>query len=636
MGIVLGLLLAFALLLIGAPIGLSAANISLSAASSGIMVSSGIVLAVICSVLLTITKLYVKTKASEAFVRTGMGGLKVIRDGGAIVLPVIHQVVMVSLETIRLEVARRGEQALITSDKLRADIKAEFFVRVQPNDEAIQAAARSLGDKMAMSQAVASLIEDKLVSALRTAAARKTLEQLNSERDEFLKEVINLVTGDLTHNGFTLETVTISALDQTDESNLKVNNIFDAQGMRTIAEITQKNLTEKNSIVRQAEQERQAQDVAARKRILTLEQEKAEAEAQQAAQVSAVRADQDRLAKEKQIEAERQVQIAEVERLRQIEVAKRSQQREVEIAEREKVKAVVEAEQKVEVARRAQQEAIAKAEAQKALEEARLAQAETERTKARQEVITAEQIAEADRDKRKNVIAAEASAEKDYVVAQKSADAEAYRVKAQADARKASADAEAEAIRKKAAADAEAKKLTAEGERATLVAQAEGRRALEMVPVEVKAREVEVEQKRVEEVLKPELEARAQHGHAAQQFEIAKLQVEAEKQIKIAAANAMVNIYNKITANVFGTPEDVAKMGQSFAKGMGLAQTVEGFVDAASGDTLGAVTRVLETAEKLGSAAAQRLSPAAESPALPAEKEAKPTKAPRQPSQNGA
>ena len=149
MGIGLFFLLLFGILLIATPIGLNTfTHHHLAGSSSIIMTLSGVALVLLCVILLTITKLYVKTKASEAFVKTGMGGLRVIRDGGAIILPFIHQIVRVSLETIKLEVNRTGADALITSDKLRADIKAEFFVRIQAEDEDIKAAARSLGDKM--------------------------------------------------------------------------------------------------------------------------------------------------------------------------------------------------------------------------------------------------------------------------------------------------------------------------------------------------------------------------------------------------------------------------------------------------------------------------------------------------------
>jgi uncharacterized membrane protein YqiK len=464
------------------------------------------------------------------------------------------------------------------------------------------------------------LIEDKLVSALRTAAARKTLEQLNSERDDFLKEVVGLVTNDLTHNGFTLETVTISKLDQTDEANLKPNNIFDAQGMRTIAEITQKNLTERNLIVRKGEQERTAQDVATRKNVLELERTRAEAESSQASQIAVIRAEQERVAKEKQLEAARSVEVTTVEQQKQVQVAKRVQEREVEIAERDKLRAVTEADQKVEVAKRAQQKAVAEAEAQRALAEAKLAEAEAERQRARQQVVTVEQLAEADRNKQKAVIAAEAEAGQSYVSAQRTADAEAYKVKTQADARKAAADAEAEAVRKKAAAEAEALKLQAEGQKAQAIAQADaqkakllaeadGQKAIGMVPVEVKAREVEVERKRVEEVLRPELEARTQFGEAAQNFELAKIRIERETAVRIEAAKAMATLYNKVTANVYGTPEDAAKMSAMFARGMGIAQAMDGFFAAATGGSAEVAQKTLDAVDRLAGAAAERLDP---------------------------
>jgi uncharacterized membrane protein YqiK len=619
MGFALALVLVFGLLLIGAPIALNVTHHEIGGFSSSFMVASGILLVVTCAVLLTITKLYVKTRASEAFVRTGMGGLKVIRDGGAIVLPVVHQYVRVSLETVRLDVERKGADALITADKLRADIKSEFFVRVQPDDESIQSAARSLGDKMDdPRQNVAKLIEDKLVSALRTAAARKTLEQLNSERDEFLKEVTQLVSTDLNHNGFKLETVTISKLDQTDEQHLKANNIFDAQGMRTIAEITQKNLTERNEIVRKGEQARTAQDVTTRKQVLELERAKAEAEAAQTSQIAVIEAEQQRIAQEKQIATQQALQVAQVEQQKIVEVAKRAQARDIEIAEKAKLQAVTEADQKVEVAKRAQQQAVAVAEAEKAQAEARLAEAEAERQKARQQVITVEQIATAEREKAKAVLAAKAEAEKQYVTAEKAADAAAYKTKTEADARKASADADAEATRKRAQAEMAAQQARAEGDkaqklaeaegtRARLLAEAEGQKAVAMVPIEVRAREVEVDKQRVEEVLKPELEARAQSGSVAQDFELAKFRIEKEAEVRIESAKATAQIYGKITANVYGTPKDVARMGDAFARGMGISQAIEGFLSGASEGTQEAAKKLTEVAVETVTAVTEKV-----------------------------
>ncbi|HTM68904.1 MAG TPA: hypothetical protein VL426_06430, partial [Candidatus Binatia bacterium] len=96
------LLFVFAIALIAGPIAANVAGHPLGTLASSIMMISGVVLSVVSGMLMIITRLYVKTKASEAFVRTGMGGMRVIKDGGSIVIPVIHQIVKISLRTLRL------------------------------------------------------------------------------------------------------------------------------------------------------------------------------------------------------------------------------------------------------------------------------------------------------------------------------------------------------------------------------------------------------------------------------------------------------------------------------------------------------------------------------------------------------
>jgi hypothetical protein len=90
--------------------------------------SVGVIVLTVVAIAAVITKLYRKASANMAFVRTGMGGVKVIRDKGSVVVPVLHQVIPVSLETMRLNVERRGPHALITHDNLRVDLSAEFWV----------------------------------------------------------------------------------------------------------------------------------------------------------------------------------------------------------------------------------------------------------------------------------------------------------------------------------------------------------------------------------------------------------------------------------------------------------------------------------------------------------------------------
>ncbi len=571
------MVLLFGVGLLACPVVAGALGRPLSALPTALFTLSGIVLSVGSALLLVVTRLYVKTKASESFVRTGMGGMRVIKDGGALVVPVLHQVVHISLRTLRLEVSREGGDALITQDKLRADVRAEFFVRVQPDDDSIKAAARSFGEHMSAPASVKQLVEDKLVSALRTVAATKTLEELNIERDRFMEQVTRIVAPDLAHNGLTLETATISKLDQTDPRMLRDDNIFDAQGKRTIAEITQQQLTERNRLERMGEQLRKQQDVEALKTVMELERARSEAESTQRAELAKFQAARTREAQEKEIETQRAVELAALAKQQAIEVAQREQQRAVEVAERKK------------------QEAIAQAELERAAAEAALAQAEAGRERERQSIRTVEVEAEAEREKMRSLLAAQAETERRFLEESRAADAQAYRVEKEAEARKAAADAEAEAITKKAKAEADAARARAEGET-----------ALSLIPVEVERQKVLIEQARVEDVLKRELEVRETHGRAAQEFELAQLRIQKEAEVRIEAARATVNILGKVQAQVYGTPQDVARMTEAMMRGMGITQSIEGFLGAMGEQTKAAVGQAVSGVAALASAVAPK------------------------------
>lgn len=588
MGGILAAWIAFAFLLIAAPIAGSALGVEIGGLAAAIMIVTGIGLLLVAGILLVITKLYVKTRADEAFVRTGMGGMRIIKDGGAVVVPVVHQVVLVPLRTFRLEVSRRGADALLTADKLRADIKAEFFIRIQPNDEDITNAARSLGDRTEHEGTIRQLIEDKLVSALRTIAATKTLEELNSKRDEFVRAVMDSVSADLKHNGFTLETATISQLDQADAAALRQDNVFDAEGLLTIARVTQAKLTERNGIQRTRERERLAQDVEARQQMLELERNRAEAEAKQAAEIATARADQERAAREAQIKAEQAVAAADLEKTKALETQKATTEQAVAVAQQARAQAE-------EVAQRSREIAVAEKETERADAVAKLIAAEKVREIEAQAVETVKVEAAANRAKQQQVIGAQAQAETAYVAAEKAADAKAYAVTKDAEARKEAASADAEAITRKAEAEAQAAKKRAEG------AEAEA-----LVPVRVQQETVEVERRRVE-VLTSELTAREAHGRVAQDFELARIRIEKEAEVRIEGAKAVAHMAAKVQATVFGTPEDAARMTTAYMRGMGLANTANGFFEAASAETNGAVHATGETIAKIFAAVAHHL-----------------------------
>src|SRR6266508_3669892 len=108
-----------ALLFIVGGFAVGAASDSVSETAQVILVIFGGLLLIFGAAIFTFTRLYTKTSADQAFVRTGAGGRKPIVDGGAFVVPVVHSVVVVSLQTMRLDVNRSGPDALITGDNLR-------------------------------------------------------------------------------------------------------------------------------------------------------------------------------------------------------------------------------------------------------------------------------------------------------------------------------------------------------------------------------------------------------------------------------------------------------------------------------------------------------------------------------------
>ncbi len=96
--------------------------------------------------------LYRHSSKDEAFVRTGLGGEKVVMGGGAFVIPIIHDITRVNMNTVPLEIKRSGESSLITRNKIRVDLVGEFSVRVIPTTENVSLAARTLGERTAAAE----------------------------------------------------------------------------------------------------------------------------------------------------------------------------------------------------------------------------------------------------------------------------------------------------------------------------------------------------------------------------------------------------------------------------------------------------------------------------------------------------
>jgi uncharacterized membrane protein YqiK len=174
-------------------------------------------------------RLYQRATKEVCFVRTGFGGQKVVYDGGALVSPVLHETIFVNMKTLRLTVKRANEQALITKDRMRVDVTAEFYVRVKPTAEAIADAAQTLGNRTMNPEALAEHVEAKFVDALRSVAAEMEMEELHEQRVHFVQKVQSAVAEDLLKNGLELESVSLTSLDQTNRDFFNPQNAFDAE-----------------------------------------------------------------------------------------------------------------------------------------------------------------------------------------------------------------------------------------------------------------------------------------------------------------------------------------------------------------------------------------------------------------------
>lgn len=523
-------------------------------------------LLILIGLLLMWLKLYRKTSANQALVRTGRGRATVVLDGGIVVIPMVHEVTPVSLETMKLEVERMGQDALITQDNLRVDVKAEFYIRVNPGEEDILQAARSLGHKSVDSRAVGALVFEKLVSALRSVAAQKDLAAIHSDRKSFASGVQELVAEELQQNGLLLESVTISRLDQTDPHGLSDENIFDAQGKKKITEITAAARVERNRLERLAEQAITQQNVQTTEQVLALERARAEAVATQERDVANIQAERLREKQAFAIEQERAVKEAEIARDLAIETANIERERTLIRRQQEREQTDIERAKAVELAERLKQIAIAEQEAARALKEKEVLAAQAERERANQQVVTVQATAQAEREAETKLIAARQTIEQDKLKRQTDAEVAAYAELRKAEATQKAAELEAQAQLRKAEAEARARELVAQGEQAQ-----------KLVEVNVEREKVNVEQARVE-VERKALENRQTFDRAAIEFEVMKLRIEADKEVQIALATALGEFMSRGNYNIYGDPTTMSQMFNQYAQGMGFSNKLDGLL----------------------------------------------------------
>ena len=468
-------------------------NISSGFGLFDILIMIGIVFVALLTIGLIFARLYRRSSKEVSFVRTGFGGQKVIMNGGALVLPVLHEIIPVNMNTLRLEVRRANEQALITKDRMRVDVQAEFYVRVQPTFESIANAAQTLGRRTMEPAALKELIEGKFVDSLRAVAAEMAMEELHEQRVNFVQKVQAAVSEDILKNGLELESVSLTGLDQTNKEYFNPDNAFDAEGLTKLTQEIEERRKKRNDIEQETEVliQRKNLDAERQRLLITRDQEYARMEqqrevevrkAEQAAQVASERALKEREAEQAKIEAARQVketnilaeqavaerQIAKDRLVREQEIQKELA---LEAAAVEKAKQIALAEQDRDIA--VAEKSRAKSEADAVADQARAIAAQAEEA-----VATSRQTEVAERDKAIELIEARKAAEQQAIAIRIAAETEKAAALDKAEAVRIAAEADAEKARIGARAHADAEKARAEAQQAVYVVEAEGKRAV--------------------------------------------------------------------------------------------------------------------------------------------------------------
>ena len=441
-----------------------------------------VVIIALITIGMILSRLYKRASKEVSFVRTGFRGQRVIINGGAMVLPVLHEIIPVNMNTLRLEVKRSNEQALITQDRMRVDVTAEFYVRAKPTEEAIAAAAQTLGLKTMQPEQLKSLVEGKFVDALRAVAAEMAMEELHEKRVDFVQKVQQVVSEDLSKNGLELESVSLTGLDQTGFEHFNPQNAFDAEGLTKLTEAIESRRKKRNDIEQDTvvaiqnknlEAEKIKLDIAREEEYARLAQER-EVEIRRASQTAAIAAEQaekEREAEEARIQSKREVDMAGIHAERAVEEERIEKERLLKEKDIDRVRAVEIAEQDKSIA--VAEKSKAESEAQALADKARALAVKEEEA-----VRTVRQVEMAEREKQVELVEARKAAEKDAISITVAAETEKQAAEDKAVAVRTLAEAEAEKDRIEAKGEADAEILKADAAARTYAVNAEGEMAL--------------------------------------------------------------------------------------------------------------------------------------------------------------
>ena len=428
-------------------------------------------------------RFYAKANREIALVRTGLGGQKVVLDGGCLALPFLHKVAEVNMRTSKLEIERVGPASVITADRLRVDVGAEFYVRVRATEAGVATAAQALAGKTFRASELAETLEGKLVDAVLSVAAGYTMESLQDERGRYTAAVSEVLGEDLAQNGLLLESVSLTRLDQTPFHALDENNAFNALGMRRLAEIIAVNRKERAEIESDAEVSVRQSQLNTTKQKLLLSQQEEEATIAQQREIETARAASQADVAEEQSASERRREAARIAREREVRMSEIARDRELRRQQ-------IDAELSTETARADNAVKLAAKHIEQAAAEVDVHDARAREAEAEERVATARETAAAERDKELALIRAAEQAEVDDT-----------RVRSEAGTMVSMAEAQARATLERVGAEKDELLARAQGTAALI--QAENAHSPELIGLKLDQARIDALPGIVEKMMKP-------------------------------------------------------------------------------------------------------------------------------------
>ena len=457
------------------------------------------IVTVLIFVAITVFMFIRKVHPGKAGLSVGLGGLRVSFDY-MIRIPIVQNFEEMDISVKKLEIHRKGKDGLVCKDNIRADITVAFYIRVEATADSVRKVSQMLGaDRVSDINQLRELFEAKFSEALKTAGKQMEFHELFTERIKFREQIQATIGKDL--DGFLLQDVAIDYIEQTPLDQHDPTNVLDAEGIRKITQITQRERVISNEfsqraqvqvekenadadIAKREQKRRNEEDTAKQTRAITevkaneeaesvkvIESRRREVEGKRLETEESIRLrteDMNRAVQEREFTVKKEKQRLEQESVQEGEEARVRRERTVSLAEMDKEMKV--AEVAVEVQRKranvvAEEKAVVQQQEEKNNIEARMT---AERVR---EVTLIEAEMNAKKDQVQKVVASEAQKESERNLAE----AEKIRVIATAEGAREASLRDAE--RMQTMADAEAK--SSDKRRHAMEQQAEGTAAQE-------------------------------------------------------------------------------------------------------------------------------------------------------------